>query len=66
MRYGADILFKTCLGLEVEWVEDSDINNDDKHFYYISSPTKSLKCPIHSLSFNDDIAARSAGVVWND
>lgn len=64
MRYGADILFKTCLGLEVEWVEDSDINNDGKHFYYISSPTKSLKCPIHSLSFNDDIAARSAGVVW--
>jgi len=63
MRYGADILFKTCLGLEVDWIEDSD-NNADKHYYNISSPTKSLKCPIHSLSFNDDIAARSSGVVW--
>ena len=25
MRYGADILFGTCLGLEVEWVENVDL-----------------------------------------
>jgi hypothetical protein len=64
MRYGADILFRTCLGLEVEWVENLDPNNEGLHFYKIQSSTKSLKCPIHSLSFNDDMTARSSGVKW--
>jgi hypothetical protein len=64
MRYGADILFRTCLGIEVEWVENVDLNDGDNHFYTINASTKSLQCPIHSLSFCDDITTRSSGVTW--
>ena len=38
MRYGADILFRTCLGVEVEWVEHVDLENEGHHFYTILSP----------------------------
>ena len=64
MRYGADILFGTCLGLEVEWVENVDLENEGNHFYTLHTSTKSLKCPIHSLSFCDDHTTRSSGVMW--
>ena len=64
MRYGADILFRTCLGIEVEWVENVDLNDGDNHFYTINASNKSLQCPIHSLSFGDDKTTRSSGVTW--
>ena len=64
MRYGADILFRTCLGVDVEWVDNVDLDNSGTHFYTINASTKSLKCPIHSLSFCDDMTTRSSGVMW--
>ena len=64
MRYGADILFRTCLGVEVEWVEHVDLENEGHHFYTIVASTKSIQCPIHSLSFGDDETTRSSGVNW--
>ena len=64
MRYGADILFRTCLGVEVEWIENVDLDNEGSHFYTIIASSKSIQCPIHSLSFGDDETTRSSGVTW--
>ncbi|HIN42141.1 MAG TPA: hypothetical protein EYM86_06785 [Flavobacteriales bacterium] len=61
MRYSAEILFEICLGVDVEWNEDG---GTDKHVFIISSDTKEIICPLHSLSLGDDKIARSSGVSW--
>jgi len=63
MRYSADILFRVCLGIDVEWNKEVELEN---YCYTINSSTKSIVCPIHSLSMNDDKAARSSGIRWTE
>jgi len=63
MRYGADLVFRVCLGLEVIW-EDSDDATNSNDSYTICLGLKSISCPIHSISFSQDEQALSARVKW--
>lgn len=61
MLYGAEVLFKTCLGAEVEWV-----SGGEAHSYSISHEGKTISCPIHAISFSNDELAVSSGVSWTE
>lgn len=59
MKYAAEILFTTCIGVNVEWQ-----NGVDSHQFLISTDSKELSCPIHPISLSRDDEAISAGINW--
>lgn len=61
MRYGAEILFSTCLGIDVEWVRGGE-----SHYYTLSNGERTISCPIHPLSFSNDEEAVSSGIRWTN
>jgi hypothetical protein len=63
MSYGADLLFRVCLGLEVRWNEPNDVDHSSDSYTICYGPN-SISCPIHSISFSQDEQAQSAGVKW--
>jgi hypothetical protein len=60
MRYGADLVFRVCLGIEVSW--ENCENTEDSYVIFYKS--KSISCPIHPISFSQDEQALSSGVKW--
>ena len=63
MRYGADLVFRVCLGLEVSWENCEEAENTEVS-YIITYKSQSISCPIHSISFSQDEQALSSGVKW--
>lgn len=59
MKYSAEVLFTTCLGVEVEWAEGGE-----SHEYLLTVNSKEISCPVHPISFSKDEEAISAGISW--
>lgn len=57
MRYGAQIIFNTCLRIAHSWE-----NAGEAHEIMISFGEKSLTAPIHAISLSQDDQALSSGV----
>ena len=57
MKYSADVLFNTCLGVEVEWSSGGEANQ-----YVLSTGKNHLTCPVHSISLSKDSNAVSSGI----